>query len=608
MGREKKNFSIKNWPEKSGIYLMMDSKGVVIYIGKAKKLKSRVRSYFSSVPSLKTKFLIQQVSSLDYIITNTENEALLLEALMIKKHKPRYNVRLKDDKAYPYIRVSMKDAFPRFYLERRVKKDGSLYFGPYTESHKVRNMICFLNETFQIRDCSNGFMRGRKRPCLTHQMGFCTAPCVSKVSSKEYGKQVQQALSFLKSKGSKLVVQLEEEMKEKAEKEEFEQALMIKNRIESIQKIQENQIVLDQKHLRDVDVFSFYGQDHCLQFEFLHVRSGRLIGHFSHFEKEAWWQHEREYFEENTLTFLAQYYMENLIPNEVIIPSHFSLSFVRKLESFLKSISDREVLVVVAKKKNEKQWILMAEQNAKDHFSIVFKKEESLKKALLEIQKKLHLSDLPERMECYDISHFQSQAIYASQVVFENGVKNSKEYRIYKLKEKNDDYLAMKTVLYRRLVKAKQLRPQMILVDGGKGQLQIASRVLRELSLSIPVVAIAKSKDGSALDKTPSVEKFYLPLRKNPILFSAHQLSYKILVQMRDEAHRFALLHHRKKLRLSFLSSNLDFIKGLGVKRQAVLLKKFGNVQKIKKSTPEELSQVKGVSLKLANSILKQLQ
>ena len=608
MGFKKVKFSIQKWPEKPGVYLMVNAKGVVIYIGKAKKLKSRIRSYFSSTMSLKTKFLTKQIASLDYMTTNTEDEALLLEASLIKKHKPRYNVRLKDDKAYPYIRVSMKDTFPRFYLERRVKKDGSLYFGPYVESHKVRNIIRFLNETFQIRDCSNGFMRGRKRPCLTHQMGFCTAPCVSDVTAEDYGVQIGQALSFLKSRESQLVLQLEKEMKEKARTEEFEQALVIKNRIESIKKIQENQIVLDRKHLKDVDVFAHYRDSDCVQFEFLHIRTGRLIGHFSHFEKEAWWQHEKKNFEDSTLTFLSQYYMENLIPSGVILPLGFSSSFIRRLERFLKSISGRNVLVSVEKRNNEKKWILMAEQNAKDHFSVIFKKEQSVKKSLLEIQKKFHLSQIPERMECYDISHFQSQAIYASQVVFENGVKNPKEYRIYKLKEKNDDYFAMKTVLSRRLVKKEYPLPQMILVDGGKGQLQIAYQVLKELDLSIPVVSIAKSKEKVISKRGFSTEKFYLPLRKNPVLFSPYQLSYKILVQMRDEAHRFALHHHRKKLRSSLLSSDLNFIKGVGQKRKEALLKKFRNIQQIKKSTPQELSKIDGVGLQLANNILKQLQ
>ena len=599
-----KKFSLTGWPEKTGVYLMSNNKGVVIYVGKAKKLKSRVRSYFSSTPSLKIKFLIQQISSLDYITTHTENEALLLEALLIKKHRPKYNVRLKDDKAYPYIRVSMKDTYPRFYLERRVKKDGSLYFGPYTESNKVRNMIRFLNETFKIRDCSDGFMRGRNRPCLTHQMGFCTAPCVAQVTSQKYGEQVKGALSFLKSKSSPLVKKIEKDMKEKSQNEEFEQALLLRNRIDSINKIQEHQVVLDSKSSREVDIFSFYGQDHCLQFEILHMRSGRLIGRSSHFEKEAWWQYDKTHLEENTLTFLVQYYMENLIPKEVLIPAEFSKSFATKLERFLRSM--QETSVFKAKKISEKKWALMAEQNAKDHFSIMFKKEESLKKALLEIQKKLRLKEFPERMECYDISHFQSQAMYGSQIVFENGEKSLKEYRIYKLEEKNDDYFAMKTVLSRRLARSEQPKPQMILVDGGKGQLQVACRVLKELSLDIPVVAIAKFKEDNTESK--EVEKFYLPLRKNPVLFSAHQLSYKLLVQMRDEAHRFALHHHRKKLRSSVFSSDLDIVKGLGNKRKTALLKKFGSVKKIKNSNPEDLAQVSGISFKLAQSILNQLQ
>ena len=215
------NNLIKNWPSKTGCYLMMNKKGSVIYVGKAKNLKSRVRSYFTSSKSLKNSFLSQQIHSMDYILTHTEAEALLLEAVLIKKHKPRYNVRLKDDKAYPYIRVSMKDTFPRFYLERKFKKDGSLYFGPYTESYNVRTIIRFLNETYQIRDCSNGFMKSRKTPCITHQMGYCTAPCVGQVEAKKYSLQIQQALGFLKGKEPEVIDNLKKQMKQKATQELF---------------------------------------------------------------------------------------------------------------------------------------------------------------------------------------------------------------------------------------------------------------------------------------------------------------------------------------------------------------------------------------------------
>ena len=281
---------------------MMNKKGSVIYVGKAKNLKSRVRSYFSSSKSLKNKFLSQQIHAVDYILTDTETEALLLEAVLVKKHKPRYNIRLKDDKSYPYIRVSMQEDFPRFYLERRFKKDGSFYFGPYTESYNVRTIIRFLNETYQIRDCSNGFMKSRKTPCITHQMGYCTAPCVGNVEEKEYALQIQKALDFLKGRGPKIIDNLKKQMRKKANQQLFEQALSLKNRIISIEKIWEKQSVWDSKH-KDFDIFSSFGDGRSFLFEILHIRSGRLIGHFSHFEKEAVWQKSAVELKEQFLFF-----------------------------------------------------------------------------------------------------------------------------------------------------------------------------------------------------------------------------------------------------------------------------------------------------------------
>ena len=598
------NNLIKNWPSQTGCYLMMNKKGSVIYVGKAKNLKSRVRSYFTSSKSLKTNFLARQIHSMDYILTHTEAEALLLEAVLIKKHRPRYNVRLKDDKSYPYIRVSMKDKFPRFYLERKFKKDGSLYFGPYTESYNVRTMIRFLNETYQIRDCSDGFMKSRKTPCITHQMGYCTAPCTGQAGEQEYSLQIQKALDFLKGRESAVIKSLKKQMQKKADQELFEQALNIKNRVISIEKMREKQSVWDSKYLKDFDVLSGFGDGGSFLFEILHIRSGRLIGHFSQFEKEALWQNSALEFREQFLAFLAQYYMKNLIPDEVIVSQFFPVSFCKKINNVFKCISEKSVKVSSPQGKRAGRWLKMAEKNSENHFHSFMKKEESVHAVLLEIQKKFHLPHYPKRMECYDISHFQSQAVYASQVVFEDGVKKPQDYRIYKLKERNDDYQAMKQVLSRRFLHKEILFPQLILIDGGKGQLQTALKVLKEMELShLPVLALAKGRQSHK----KSNEKFFLPDRKNPIVLLPQNKAYQMLARLRDEAHRFALSRHQKTIRSALTESALDSVKGIGEQRKLMLFRKFKTVENIKNMDPVILSKESGLSEKLSRNIISAL-
>jgi len=585
---------------------MMNKAGSVIYVGKAKNLKSRVRSYFTSSKSLKNTFLVQQIHSMDYILTDTEAEALLLEAVLVKKHRPRYNIRLKDDKAYPYISVSIKDSFPRFYLKRKFKKDGNLYFGPYTESYNVRTIIRFLNETYQIRDCSNGFMRSRKTPCITYQMGYCTAPCVGNIGREKYFLQIQKALDFLKGKEPVAIDRLKKQMKQKADQELFEQALSIKNRIISIEKMWEKQSVWDSKGRKDFDILSGFGNDESFLFEILHIRSGRLIGHFSHFEKEALWQNFELELREQFLAFLTQYYVKNLIPGEVIVSKSFPVSFCNEIKNVLKQISERNVKVSHPAGRLEKQWWKMAEQNSENHFQSFIKKEDSAQRVLLEVQERFHLPCYPERIECYDISHFQSRAVYASQVVFENGVKKPQDYRIYKLKERNDDYLAMKQVLSRRFVHTEIPFPQLILIDGGKGQLQTALRVLEEMNLRhLSVLALAK---GCKSDNNKKFnEKVFLPNRRNAVVLPSENKAYQLLAQLRDEAHRFAISHHRKKLRASLISSVLDSIKGIGEKRKLMLIKKFKTLEHIKNMDPAVLSKKSGLNQKLAKHIISVL-
>ena len=598
---------IKNWPKKPGVYLMMNSKGQVIYIGKAKNLFSRIHSYLLEGASLKTQFLIKQIHSLDYILTQTETEAYLLEASLVKKHKPRYNVRLKDDKAYPYICLSMKDSFPRFYVERKVKRNGNIYFGPYAGGSVVKNMIQFLNENHKIRDCSNGFMKSRSAPCLTYQMGYCTAPCVQKVSQKEYSTQVKKALSFLKGNGIRVVRNLERQMKKKSDKQQFEQALEIKKRISSISAVWENQSVLDPQWVKDGDVLAYYSDGSAVLFEILYIRSGRLIGHRCHFEKN--WM--GDILEKHFISFLIQYYSQNLIPDEIIVPKSWANSSIKELKSALRFFSKKKAFIHPPEKKNEKDWMRIAQENAEDKFNLHFKKTQSLKSALLDIQKIFKLPHYPHRIECYDISHHQSKASYGSQVVFEGGMPKKEDYRLYKLKDVNNDYLSMKTCLDRRFSRKEMDLPDLILIDGGKGQLEAVRQVLKAKHLnSIPLVSVAKPQRtySPSSNKKNTVEKFYLPLRKNPVHILENTPAFRLLIQLRNSAHRFALSIHQKKLRKSTLESSLTQVKGIGEKRKIKLLKEFKSIKGIQKATAQQISQVLGISRQTAEDVIRSLK
>ena len=596
---------IKNWPKKAGVYLMMNSKGQVIYIGKAKNLFSRIHSYLLEGSSLKTQFLVKQIHSLDYILTQTETEAYLLEASLVKRHKPRYNVRLKDDKAYPYICLSMTDSFPRFYMERKVKRNGNMYFGPYAGGAVVKNMIQFLNENYKIRDCSNSFMKSSSSPCLTYQMGYCTAPCVQKVSQKEYSSQVKKALSFFKGNGVRVIQGLKKQMKQKSDKQQFEQALEIKNRIASISAVWENQSVLDSKWVKDGDVLAYYTDQSAVLFEILYIRSGRLIGHRCHFEKN--WM--GDVLEKHFISFLIQYYSQNLIPEEIIVPESWTKRSIKELRSALLFFSKKKPFIHHPQKKNEKDWMCMAQENAENKLNLHLKKTHSLKSALLDIQKVFKLPHYPQRIECYDISHHQSKASYGSQVVFEDGISKKEDYRLYKLEDINNDCLSMKKCLDRRFSRKEMDLPDLVLIDGGKGQLEVVRQVLKAKHLSfIPIVSIAKPQKTYSSKKRDIAEKFYLPLRKNPVRLLENTPAFHLLIQLRNEAHRFALSKHQKRLRKSALKSSLTQVKGIGEKRKIKLLKEFKSISGIRKADTQKISQVLGISHQAAEDVIKSLK
>lgn len=606
---------VKILPQAPGVYLMKTAGDKIIYVGKAKNLKNRVRSYFvdKHEDSLKTQLLVKNILDLDYILTKTEVEAFLLEASLIKKHRPKYNIRLKDDKAYPYIKLSWSDDYPRLYLARKVKKDGGMYFGPYTSGGAVHETIRFLNHTFKIRDCTDSVFKTRKRPCLTHQIGRCTAPCVQMISRDEYRADLDGAKAFLRGQNQKVVKDLTKRMTESADEERFEMAARLRDSINAVKSILERQAVINAASDEDQDAVGYYGDDRGTLIETIHVRQGRVIGNRQHFFPMLDPLEPLEDVREWLISFLVQYYDENFIPDEVLMPIDIGNDLSKLMSEVLKERKDTIVRVRFPTDKKGAALIEMAHNNAKAHFDKYVTKSEEKRSGLREIQEKLGLAELPVRIECYDISNFQGKETVASQVVFEDGVPGKDHYRRYKIKtvEGINDYASMKEVLTRRFNHKEYEDPQLIVIDGGKGQLQIAVRVLEDIGRTeIPVVGLAKARtkgEFSDQEVTATEERFFLPGRQNPVIFRPATEAFQILVGIRDEAHRFAITYHRKLREATSLESELDFVVGLGEKRKRELLKKFPSVEAIKAASVDDIASIKGFHRVLAERILLQL-
>ncbi|AGH95253.1 excinuclease ABC subunit UvrC [Pseudobdellovibrio exovorus] len=606
---------IKDFPTQSGVYLMKSSSDKIIYVGKAKNIRSRVKSYFldSRDHSAKTRALVHNIHEIEYLLTKTEVEAFLLEASLIKKHRPKYNIRLKDDKTYPYIQLTWQDDFPRLYLSRKVKRDGSLYFGPYTSGGAVFGTIRFLNRLFKIRDCTDHMFKTRTRPCMTHQIGRCTAPCVNLISKEDYRSDVEGAKDFLKGRSKKLIKDLEKKMKQAADEEKFEVAAKMRDSMFAIKNIIEKQTVINELSEKDQDVVSYYGDERGVLVETLHVRSGRVIGHRPHFLPNINPLSPDEDPREWLASFLNQYYEDNFIPDEVLLGTDLGGDIHKLLQDVLKERSDQVVAVRFATDNKGQALVEMATQNAKAHFDKYVSKDEEKKKGLDEIQAKLHLPNRPTRIECFDISHFQGSETVASQVVFEDGVPSRDHYRRYKIRTVSgiDDFASMYEVLKRRFAHEEYEEPQLIVVDGGKGQLSMAVKILEEIGKThIPVVGLAKARtlsDFKSDEVQSTEERFFLPNRSNPVVFKTNSEAYQILTGLRDEAHRFAITYHRKLREQNSLESELDYVVGLGEKRKKILLQKFQTIDEIRQAEVDEIAALRSFNRVLAERILLQL-
>lgn len=592
---------VSRLPASPGVYIMKDSRNRILYIGKAVNLRSRVRSYFgkSNDGRLFIRLLMERIDDLDCILTETEDEALILENNLIKKHRPLYNVRLKDDKTYVSIKVTLSEEWPRVMVTRRYKAGEDLYFGPYGSSTAVREMLRVIKTVFPLRTCTNGFFRNRTRACLEYEIGRCTAPCVDLISKEDYMEDVSQVVMLLKGKSRELERIIEKRMKAASENRLYELAARYRDQLAAIGKVFETQKV-EEFRLGDIDAFSIIREGNFVAIQEVLVREGKIISSRTHsFRTEL----RRA---EVLSSFLTQCYLtDRYIPPEVLCDSDFRDREL--LESWLSEKRGRRSRITLPQRGDKAAIIRLANRNAHNSFRIERDEQERMETLLESLEKHLELPGAPRRIECYDISNFQGSLAVGSMVSFEDGKPVRDRYRKYRIQTVvgADDFRCMKEVLERRLergIKDGDL-PDLVLVDGGKGQLSSALKVLKEIGLSsLPVAALAKERR-----RKQTTERIFLPGRKNPIALAQDTPESLYLQRIRDEAHRFAIRYHRELRRRDAMKTGLEDIPGIGKKRQQALLDRFRTLEKIRGASTEELSEVIGDKLALdLQSALKQ--
>jgi len=585
-----------NIPASPGVYLMKSKTGEIIYVGKAKDLRARLRTYFRDGDSrYSVQFLMKRVADVDFIVTNNEKEALLLENTLIKQHKPRYNIRLKDDKTYLSLRLDRREDFPRLTIVRRYKRDGALYFGPYSSAAAVRDTLRTIQEIFPIRRCPNHVFKNRTRPCLNYQIGRCTGPCCDLISKEEYHKLVDEVVLFLKGRNDDLVKELKGCMERASAALEFERAARLRDRLSAIEQTLEKQQAVSAAGF-DRDVFGLYSADSEVHIKVLFIRDGKLIetGSYTFRRKQMT---VRELFS----SFIAQFYSADRdVPTEILVP--VDVEDAGLLEEVLTERRGRKVAIHCPKRGEKLRLVEMAAKNAEDTALARRAAADLESSGLMALGEKLRLPDVPSRIECVDISNIGGTDAVGSLVTFDDGKPNKSRYRRYRIRSVSgaDDYGMMKEVLTRRYTRAlaEDDLPDLLIVDGGKGQLSIAVAVLRELGVEgLAVAALAKPAHEGERDKV------FLPGRKNPVTFPSSSPALHLLQRIRDEAHRFAVTYHRKVRDRSRLQSVLTDIPGVGEKRKRALLAHFGSLERVKQASVEELGAVPGLPDSLARRV-----
>lgn len=621
MYSEKNNMLIKklkNIPRNTGVYLMKDIRNKVIYVGKAKDLNSRVRSYFrNSVDDrLFVKFLVKRIADIDFVLTETEKEALILENNFIKQFKPRFNINLRDDKTFVSIKLDMNQKFPYPIIVRQIdnslennkglhkKIDGVLYFGPYSSSRAVRETLRYINSLFPIRKCSQKVFKGRIRPCLYYQIGKCVAPCCNLIDENTYKELINEIILVLNGKNTELLKVLREKMFEASGGRKYENAAKYRDRIIAIEKTVEKQNVSNMRFV-DRDVFGYYVEGNSIQIQAMFIRNGNLEDIASY----------RFSTMNNTpdnvfRSFLNQFYIHTrFIPDEVVMPVDNEDRGI--LEELLSEKKGYKIKVLCPKRGEKYKLLKMALNNAENAFKIRQRTGNDIDSILTSLKKQLGLLNVPKRMECFDISNIAGKHAVGSMVTFENGIPVKSRYKKYKIKTvpQSDDYAMMYEVLSRRYTRAfkEDDFPDIAIIDGGKGQLGIARRVFDELGIDrVDIIALAKSKikaGGNVCSNQKLDERIYISDKSNPIVLNQDSSELRLLVNIRDEAHRFAVSYHKNLRKRQYYKSPLDKIPGIGQVKKKNLLKHFGDMQKIRKASLDELVKVKGITSRDAEKI-----
>ena len=569
-----------NLPNKPGVYIMRDNTDTIIYIGKAKSLVKRVKSYFrEKLDRPKTQILMSHFHSLEYIITNSEKEALILEANLIKKHRPRYNIQLKDDKRYPYVKITDEE-YPRLVITRNVTKNG-VYFGPFTDVGSVKRNVKFLKSLFKIRTCRN-----KNGPCLNSQIDLCYAPCDGRISKKQYSEIINKIDLFFQGKYSVIVKNLKKEMLEAADNEEFEKAAVIRDQISSIEEIMEKQFVELANDDLDQDVIAMALNKNEVIVIIMPIRNGKIVGRDDFLMSSSKYDSASEVM----FAFIQQYYGYNRhVPKQILLEDDIDEKDL--LEDWLSDLRGNKVKIKVPQKGVKLRLVKMAKKNAE----IIKHQKKNMDNSLMELKKYLKLEKVPHVIEGYDISNISGKFAVGSKVSFKDGKPNKKMYKRFKMETPGpNDFAMMEELLTRRLKMIdKDPEPDLIVIDGGKGQLGMACGVLEKLNLThIPIIGLAKE-----------FEEIYLPNSKRPIIIPKNNIALHLLQQVRDESHRFAITYHRKLRSDNIQASSLDDIAGIGKKRKISLLKEFGSVDNIKKASVGELAKIDNMNQKTAENV-----
>ena len=575
---------------------MINAKNEIIYIGKAKDIKKRVTSYFGkNHSSPRTKMMVSNINAIEFTVTNTEAEALILENNLIRNHMPRYNVIFRDDKSYPYLKISA-DQYPRISFHRGAQKKEQNYFGPFPNSPAVRDSIKLLQKVFLLRTCENSVFKNRTRPCMEHQIQRCSAPCVNLISEEDYKEDIDQAMMFLNGKDTKVINSLSEKMSIFSENNEFERAAVFRDRIQSLRQVRLKQFVSDFSE-NDADIIAIEEKEGVFCVNLVMIRNAKHLGDKSFFPKGIADDKDNNILE----IFIAQYYDEKSPPPVVILEKKVNKSL---LEKFFELKNYKKIKIITRLTNEKRMWMEMAKKNALIAIGQKSNETLSFKNKIEAFTKLLNIPSNKNRIECFDVSHMMGEGTVASCVVFDKNGIQKKDYRRYNIKNNKpgDDYAAMQEVLerrYKKIVDTDGIKPDVILIDGGKGQLGVAIKIMEQLNLNdIVLVGVTKGEKRKSGAET-------LHIANGEILenIDVNNMGFQLIIQIRDEAHRFAITGHRAIRKKTRFTSSLEEIEGIGQTKRRNLLVYFGGIQGIKEADVRELLLVEGINVKLAESI-----